>query len=114
MSAERLAGRIGKTASRRKFLTRTGATALAAAFSVLGLQRPAHAQSGPGPFTVTYACCHLCYYPGSPPCRLARCGWSWTCCYAGKLYRCLERYDGQPCSGCESAICSQATVVGSC
>jgi hypothetical protein len=114
MSAERLAGRIGKAASRRKFLARAGATALTAAFAVLGLQRPAHAQAPEGPALVTYACCHLCYHPGSPPCRLARCGWSWTCCLNHQLWRCMERYDSQPCSGCESAMCSTANVVGSC
>ena len=111
MSVERLADRLGKLTNRRKFMARTGAGALAAAFSVLGLQQGAHAATA----TVTYKCCHLCYYPGSPPCRLARCGWSWTCCYQGQLWRCLENKDGQPCdSSCSSAICSRAYVVGSC
>jgi hypothetical protein len=111
MSADRFADRIGKMASRRKFLTKAGASALAAAFSVLGLQQAASASTA----TVAYKCCHLCYWPSPTACSGARCGWSWTCCLNHQLWRCVERKDGNPCdASCTSAICSQAYVVGSC
>jgi hypothetical protein len=44
------------------------------------------------------------------------CTWSWTCCYGGRRYRCIEhnRYISNCTSSCTGVGCSRIRDIGSC
>lgn len=111
MAVDELLQRVGEAVSRRKFLARTGAVFLGAAYTILGLPRPAAA-------TCSAKCCVLCYCPSSNCCgqQIPWCIWSWTCCYRGTKYRCSEYYCGSgDCdAGCGGVNCSKITAIGPC
>jgi hypothetical protein len=103
-----LVQRVASLTSRRKFLSRVGVATLSAASVVLALPQPAAA-------TVTVKCCNLCINP-SDPCPNYVCTWSWTCCYGGRKYRCIEynRYVSNCTSSCTGVRCSRIRDIGAC
>lgn len=100
MTAEKFIDRLGKELRRRRFLGKAAASAAGAAGALFGAAATAGADTasqgcGPGPL-----CCCLCdtNVPIGGPCQGAFCTWSWTCCWGGQTYACIEGYyqDGCP------------------
>lgn len=106
---EKLTEKLTKIVSRRGILASLTAGAAALASSLLGKANASAA-------TLTFACCHLCGFPGN--CSNCNCTWSWNCNYqqgpCREIYTCIECYMVSfPCDGrCTNVKCSDFRHIG--
>jgi hypothetical protein len=106
MSNEKIVEMIGRQISRRAFLKKLGASAIATLLALLGFPQTATAHF------VHYKCCHLCQSPSSScsggcPTPTSAGRWCWVCFYTPtECYLCCEcKQAGAPCNGeCDSYV----------